>query len=172
MSRTLRLVSPLLILLAHQGCGRTPSPRTGQEPSEDEPLLMSEQTSAAGLTALVIQNVTDTSLMLSRGVEIEALELFGTHHESHELEDYSIEASHFFLIENCDQPTNGCLTLESEETMRTIPWTGYYAAPQCQQETPSDYAAPSGRYRFVVTACGGGLRFSGPPFEHVMTSTP
>lgn len=133
---------------------------------------MRERASADGLTALVVQNVSEVSLMLSRGVDIEALELFGEHHESRELEDFGIEASHFFLVEDCEQPTSGCLTLEPGETMTTVPWTGYYSEPQCPREAPSDYAAPSGRYRFVITACGGGLQFPGPPFEHSVTSTP
>jgi hypothetical protein len=170
MTRANIIVLAVVLLAAQSGCGQRPAPRTGVELQGVDALEMTASISPEGLTSLVVQNVSDVSLMISRGVEIEALEVFGVEHESHELEDFGIEATDFFLVEDCEQPARGCLTIEPGETIRSVPWTGYYAEPQCPRETPSDYAAPSGRYRFVITACGGGQRFPGPPFDHAMSA--
>jgi hypothetical protein len=156
----------LVLSNALAGCGRAPEPRSAEAPREDELLRLTAQPSGDGEVALVVENLSGRSLILSRGVVIEALEVAGQGYEGRELSDYGVRAADFFLVEGCDEPASGCVTLEPGASLRTVPWTGYYAAPQCPRETPSDYAAPSGTYRFVATACSGGLRFEGEPFHY------
>lgn len=146
-------------------CGGA-SRRPGAAPPDGDPLLLRAEPAGGGEMALVVENASDHALVVSRAVAIEAIELAGADYQGRELSDFSVEPGDFFLVENCDQETTGCLSLEPGESLRTVPWTGMYAAPQCPRETPSDYAAPTGRYRFVVTACSGGYRFPSPPFDY------
>jgi hypothetical protein len=164
----------MLTLVVLVGCGRSGHPRSGSDLAEGALLRMTAQPVGDGRMALVVENVSEQTLLLSRGVEIEALELDGASHENQELTDYGVPATAFFLISECGQSTQGCLTLEPEESLRTIPWTGFYAQPQCSDVdgAPSDYAASSGTYRFVITACSGGHRFESPPFSFSGTPSP
>ena len=166
MRRWTRAVMLMLVPIVLTCCGGRGRARSGDDEADDELLSLNAHSTGDGRTALRIENVSDGPLVLSRGVAIEALELFGESQQNQELEEYGIESSHFFLISSCDQPTSGCVTLEPGASLQTIPWSGYYSEPQCPSDTPSDYAAPSGRYRFVVTACSGGRQFFSAPFEH------
>lgn len=154
----------LPVVLALAGCGRSTGVRSGSA-AEGELLRLTPHPTGDGGVALIVENVSDQTLLLSRELAIVPVEISGASHDEGELTDYGIPASSFFLISDCSQSTRGCLSLAPEEEMRTVAWTGYYAEPQCPRDAPSDYAAPTGRYRFVVTACSGGHRFESPPFE-------
>jgi hypothetical protein len=157
-------VALLMVVFVLAACGGA-SRRSGAAPSDDELLRLRGEPSGDGEMAVVVENVSDRALVVSREVAIEAVELTGADYQGRELSDFSVEPRFFFLVESCDQETTGCVSLEPGESLRTVPWTGTYAAPQCPRETPSDYPAPTGRYRFVVTACSGGYRFYSPAFD-------
>jgi hypothetical protein len=74
------------------------------------------------------------------------------------------------MVAACDEePAAQCRVLPAGASMRVVPWSGYYGAPQCPFRTPSDFAAPTGRYRYVVRACGDerSWQFRSPAFRHV-----
>ena len=160
MARVLLLVS-LVVLV---GCGRSSRPRSGDDAAA-ELLRLTPHPIGDGRVALVVENVSDQTLLLSRGLAIEALEVSGASSDERQQDELGIPATDYFLISDCDQSTSGCVSLEPGESMRTVPWSGYYAEPQCPNDAPSDYAAARGRYQFVVSACSGGHRFESPSFE-------
>jgi hypothetical protein len=147
-------------LVALAGCaGAT----RGAGGGEGELLRLVPERGEDGQVALRAENVFRRSVMLARAVRIEAVEVFGTDYSARELEGFGVSEG-FFLVATCEDRTDGCLQLDPGESIRTVPWSGRYAVPQCDRETASDYPAPPGRYRFVVTACGGGGRFPSEPF--------
>lgn len=157
------LRAPALALALLAACASSPRRGGTGTAAEDEPLRMTVEASEDGGVALRVQNATARPVVVQRALQIEAVEVFGTAYSSRELAGFGV-SDELFLIEECGQPTGGCVQIEPGEPLRAVPWTGTYAVPQCDRDAPSDYPAPPGRYRFVVTACSGGARFRSEPF--------
>lgn len=67
------------------------------------------------------------------------------------------------LMTSCEDRSDECLTLAPGAELHPPPWNGMAGDSQCDCERCVPVEA--GRYRFVVTSCGGAHRVAGEPFE-------
>ena len=112
-----------------------------------------------GSAAFIVTNTGTRKVDIAWGVDVEQVR--GAHANALGLQQS------MFAIERCDEArTQACRAVAPGQTLRLVPWTGWNANVQCPRETPSDFQAPTGRYRFVVELCGSGVRVKSAAFLH------
>ncbi len=79
---------------------------------------------------------------------------------------WTAEVTDLTLIEKCGQPPPAaCLHLPHGATLHPVPWNGLTCGSQCPATCRANIYLGPGRFRFVVSSCGGTQKFPGPAFE-------
>ena len=72
------------------------------------------------------------------------------------------------FIENCNQPKNvKCITLNHNESILPVAWTGYSCNVQCGASCRGNVKFEAGQFRIVIKACDSSLVYYGPAFTIV-----
>lgn len=75
-----------------------------------------------------------------------------------------VEASGLTLRADCSTEAPACVELSRGGALRPPPWSTRSGKGQCTTATEGT-PVPAGRYRVVVTTCGGGHRVESAPFN-------
>ena len=124
---------------------------------------------ALGLTnvfpgTLAIENTGDVPVRLSSTPVIESLDRTGTFTKVAGLDLEGLPGKGMRLVESCADPPVECVEIAPHHVFHPVRFTGMSCSSQCNGTCRANTNL-SGRFRWVLTPCGGGAPLMSPMFE-------